>query len=63
MGCHRDTFYELRRAIQVGGVAALVAEKRGPKLPHPDRVAPETEARILDYALQFPTHWRHATSA
>jgi hypothetical protein len=24
MGYHRDTFYEVRRAFQVGGVAALV---------------------------------------
>ena len=28
MGYHRDTFYEVRRAFQVGGVAALVEEKR-----------------------------------
>ena len=35
MGYHRDTFYEVRRAFQVGGVAALVEQKRGPKSPHP----------------------------
>jgi transposase InsO family protein len=56
MGYHRDTFYEVRRAFQVGGVAALVEEKRGPKHPHPNRVAPEVEQKILDYALAFPTH-------
>lgn len=28
MGYHRDTFYEVRRAFQVGGVATLVEEKR-----------------------------------
>jgi transposase InsO family protein len=56
MGYHRDTFYEVRRAFQVGGVAALVEEKRGPKNPHPNRVAPEIEAKILDYGLRFPTH-------
>ena len=56
MGYHRDTFYEVRRAFQVGGVAALVDEKRGPKQPHPNRVAPEVEEKILDYALTFPTH-------
>lgn len=55
MGYHRDTFYEVRRAFQVGGVAALV-EKRGPRNPHPNRVAPEIEQKILDYALSFPTH-------
>lgn len=33
MGYHRDTFYEVRRAFQVGGVAALVEAKRGPRKP------------------------------
>ena len=56
MGYHRDTFYEVRRAFQVGGVAALAEEKRGPRHPHPNRVAPEVEEKILDYALSFPTH-------
>jgi transposase InsO family protein len=56
MGYHRDTFYEVRRAFQVGGVAALVEEKRGPRSPHPNRVAPEIEERILQHALDCPTH-------
>jgi hypothetical protein len=33
MGYHRDTFYEIRRAVQVGGVTALVEKQRGPKAP------------------------------
>lgn len=56
MGYHRDTFYEVRRAFQVGGVSALIEEKRGPKNPHPNRVPPEVEEKVLDYALRFPTH-------
>ena len=56
MGYHRDTFYEVRRAFQVGGVAALVEEKRGPRGPHPNRVSQEVEQKILDYALTYPTH-------
>lgn len=56
MGYHRDTFYEVRRAFQVGGTAALVEEKRGPRNPHPNRVSAEVEQSILDYALSFPTH-------
>lgn len=56
MGYHRDTFYEVRRAFQIGGTAALVEQKRGPRNPHPNRVAPEVEAAILDRALEFPTH-------
>jgi transposase InsO family protein len=56
MGYHRDTFYEVRRAFQVGGVASFVEDKRGPKNPHPNRVAPEIEAQILEYSLKQPTH-------
>src|SRR5207245_7884240 len=56
MGFHRDTFYEVRRAFQVGGVAALVEQKRGPRGPHPNRVAPEIEERILELALEKPTY-------
>lgn len=56
MGYHRDTFYEVRRAFQIGGAAALVEKRRGPKNPHPNRVPAEVEQRILDYALKFPTH-------
>jgi transposase InsO family protein len=56
MGYHRDSFYEIKRAFQMGGTAALVESRRGPKNPHPNRVAPEVEERILDYSLTFPTH-------
>lgn len=55
MGYHRDTFYEVRRAFQVGGVAALVEQKRGPRGPHPARVAPEIEEAIMQYSLEHPT--------
>ena len=56
MGYHRDTFYEVRRAFQVGGVAALVAEQRGPKNPHPNRVSAEIEEQILALSLEHPTY-------
>lgn len=56
MGFHRDTFYEVRRAFQVGGVAALVEQKRGPRNPHPNRVPAEIEERILQFALDKPTY-------
>ena len=56
MGYHRDSFYEIRRAFQIGGTAALVEKRRGPKSPHPNRVSEEVETAILDRALQFPTH-------
>jgi hypothetical protein len=62
IGYHRDTFYEVKRAFQIGGVAALVEQKRGPRNPHPNRVAPDIEKRILDYSLQYPTQAAIATA-
>jgi transposase InsO family protein len=56
MGYHCDTFYEVRRAFQVGGVNARVEKARGPQSPHPNRVEPEVEEKILVYALDYPTH-------
>lgn len=56
MGFHRDTFYEVRRAFQTGGVAALVESKRATRGPHPNRVPSEVEAKVLDYCLKRPTH-------
>jgi len=56
MGYHRDTFYEVRRAFQVGGTAALVEAKRGARNPHPNRVSAEVEEKILAYCLDKPTH-------
>jgi transposase InsO family protein len=55
MGYHRDSFYEIKRAFQVGGTQALVEQKRGPRGPHPNRVSPEIEAAILRYSLEHPT--------
>jgi transposase InsO family protein len=55
MGYHRDTFYEVKRAFQIGGVAKLVEQKRGPRNPHPNRVPADVEIRILDFSLQQPT--------
>ena len=55
MGYHRDTFYEVRRAFQVGGVAALVQKKRGPRGPYPNRVTREIEQQILALCLERPT--------
>ncbi len=58
MGFPRDTFYEVRRAFQVGGVAALVEQRRGPRGPHPTRVHAEVETRILADALEHPSQGR-----
>jgi transposase InsO family protein len=37
-------------------VAALDENRRGPRDPHPNRVSPEIETKILDYCLERPTH-------
>ena len=56
MGYHRDTFYEVQKAFKVGGVAALVEERRGPKNPHPNRVPEAVEEQILALCLKQPTY-------
>ena len=56
MGFHRDTFYEVRKAFQSGGVAALVEQKRGPRNAHPNRVSQQIEEKILEYCLAKPSH-------
>lgn len=55
MGYHRDSFYEIKRAFQTGGVSALVEQRRGPRGPHPNRVSSEVEQLILDFCLAYPT--------
>src|SRR5262249_45021978 len=45
---HRDTFYEVRRAFQVGGVSALVEKTRGAQSPHPNRVEHRCERRTRE---------------
>jgi transposase InsO family protein len=56
VGYSRQQFYEIRRNYQTFGAAGLVDKLKGPKGPHPNRVAPEIEEAILDYALVHPTH-------
>lgn len=56
MGYHRDTFYEVQKAFKVGGVSALVEERRGPKNPQPNRVPETVEQVILDLCLAKPTY-------
>ena len=56
VGYSRQQFYEIRRNYQTFGAAGLVDKLKGPKGPHPNRLAPEIEEAILDYALVHPTH-------
>ena len=45
-----------RCAVPSKAAAALVDEKRGPRGPHPNRVADEVEGAILAYSVDHPTH-------
>jgi len=56
MGCSRQQFYEIRRNFQTYGADGLIHRLPGAKGPHPNRVAAEIEAAILDHALAHPCH-------
>ncbi len=56
MGYPCYTFYKVQKAFKVGGVAALIEQRRGPKHPHPNRVPEATEARILEFCLAMPNY-------
>ena len=53
MGVSRDTFYRYRSARDEGGVEALFEKSR--KRPNPkNRVEPQNEQAVLDFALEYP---------
>jgi transposase InsO family protein len=56
MGYSRQQFYEIRRNYQTYGAQGLIDRLPGPKGPHPNRVAKQTEEAILAHSLQYPTH-------
>lgn len=56
MGYSRQQFYEIRRNFQTFGADGLVDRIPGARGPHPNRVAAEIEAAILDHALDHPCH-------
>jgi transposase InsO family protein len=56
MGYSRQQFYEIRRNFQTYGADGLIDRLPGARGPHPNRVAAEIEAAILDHALQHPCH-------
>lgn len=51
----RQHFYDVKKALAEEGVQGLV-EKARTKARRANRVPEETEAQILDYSLEFPTH-------
>jgi len=55
LGISRQHYYDIKQAIEEAGLEGLLEKSR--KVPRiGNRVAVEIEQRVLDYALQFPTH-------
>ena len=55
MGVSRDTFYRYQSARDEGGVEALLEKSR--RKPNPkNRVEPQVEQAVLDFALEYPAH-------
>ncbi|MET0106312.1 MAG: IS481 family transposase, partial [Sedimenticola sp.] len=55
MGVSRDTFYRYKSARDEGGVEALLDKNR--RKPNPkNRVEPQIEQAVLDFALEYPAH-------
>ena len=55
MGVSRDTFYRYKEAVDEGGIEALLDRNR--RVPnHKNRVNPEIEQAVIDYAIAEPAH-------
>jgi transposase InsO family protein len=61
MGYSRDTFYRYKKAVDEGGVEALLEKtRRKPNLQN--RVDPVIEAAVLSHAIEQPAHGQARTS-
>jgi transposase InsO family protein len=55
MGISRDTFYRYQELVNQGGVEALISQSR--RVPNlKNRVDPNVEAQVVEYALEQPAH-------
>ncbi len=55
LGVSRRHFYDIKSALEEEGIEGLLEKARTtPRIKN--RVAPEIEARLLDYSLEFPVH-------
>lgn len=55
LGISRQHYYDIKQAIEEEGLEGLLDKSRRVSRIG-NRVAPEIEQKVLDYALQFPTH-------
>jgi transposase InsO family protein len=61
LGVSRQHFYDIKQTIDEEGLEGLLEKsRRAPRIGN--RVPIEIEQRVLDYALQFPTHGQTRTS-
>ena len=61
MGTSRETFYRYQRAVDEGGVEALLEKsRRQPNLKN--RVDDEVEQAVLEFAIEFPAYGQLRTS-
>lgn len=55
MGVSRNTFYRYQEAVEEGGVEALFEKSR--RVPNrKNRVAPDIEQQVIEYAIEQPAH-------
>lgn len=55
LGVSRQHYYDIKTAITEDGIEGLLEKSR--KTPRvANRISPEIEKMVLDYALEFPTH-------
>ena len=52
-GNHRASAYESRRAIQIGGIGALVEQRRRARSPYPNRLSAEASQSALSLVQRF----------
>ena len=61
LGVSRQHFYDIKTAVEENGIEGLLEEsRRKPKMAN--RMPIEMEEKILEYALQWPTHGQVRTS-